>query len=72
MSYPKVVTWADGYGVWHVRVPRHAASPLITARRALRDELSAREGNVRRSIWARPVRLPDLDTDETIVYREGN
>ena len=67
-----VTTWADGFGVWHVRVPRDAASPLITARRALRDELTPRVRDVRRSIYMRPARVPELDTPDTIVYREGN
>lgn len=65
------ITWADGFGVWHVRVSRHAASPLIAARRSLRDELQARERNVDRQVWMQPTRVPDLDTDETLVYREG-
>lgn len=67
-----VTTWANGFGVWHVRVSRTAASPLIAARRALRDELQAREANVARNIWLHPVRVEGLDDDTTIVYREGN
>jgi len=66
-----VGVWADGWGVWHVRVSRNAASPLIAARRALRDEIVPRERNVARDVWMRPVRVTDLDTPETIVYREG-
>lgn len=66
-----VTAWADGFGVWHVRVSRHAAGPLIAARRALRDELTARENNVARDVWMRPERVPALDTEYTIVYREG-
>lgn len=75
MTRPNVTTWANGFGVWHARVSRHAASPLIAARRALRDELQARESAsapVAREVWMRPIRAPDLDTAETIVYREGN
>lgn len=62
MSAP--TTWADGRGVWHVRVSRHAASPLIAARRAIRDEIAQREdiAQVDRSVWMRPVRLPEFDT----------
>lgn len=67
-----VTTWANGFGVWHVRVSRTAASPLIAARRALRDELQAREANVARNVWLHPVRVEGLDDDTTIVYREGN
>lgn len=69
-----VTTWANGFGVWHVRVSRTAASPLIAARRALRDELQARESRanpVARDVWMRPVRVEDLDDESTIVYREG-
>lgn len=63
--------WANGFGVWHVRVSRTAAAPLIAARRVLRDELLARENNVARSIWLHPERVPDLDTEDTLVWREG-
>lgn len=69
-----VTTWADALGVWHVRVSRHAASPIIAARQALRDELSAREAkaNLEPSAWKHPIRMPELDSEDTIVYREGN
>lgn len=67
-----VNTWANGFGVWHVRVSRSAASPLIAARHALRDELQARDANVARRIWMHPVRVSNLDDAETIVYREGD
>lgn len=70
MSAPLVHTWADGFGVWHVRVSANAASPLIAARRALRDELTPRVNNLPRSVWMHPQRVPDLDTENTIVYRE--
>lgn len=63
--------WADGFGVWHARVSRHAASPLIAARRLLRDELLQRDEHVAREVWMHPERVPDLDTEDTIVYREG-
>jgi hypothetical protein len=74
LSGASVTTWADGFGVWHVRVSRHAASPLIAARRALRHELTLRESPtapVAREIYMRPVRVTGLDTEDTIVYREG-
>lgn len=63
--------WANGFGVWHVRVSRNAAGPLIAARRALRDELLARDANVARAVWMYPERVEDLDDAETVVYREG-
>jgi hypothetical protein len=65
------ITWADGFGVWHVRVSRHAASPLIAARRSLRDELQARERNLDPRIFMHPIRVTDLDTEDAVVYREG-
>lgn len=68
---PAVSTWANGFGVWHVRVSANAASPLIAARRALRDELTPRVTNLARSVWLHPQRVPDLDTENTIVYREN-
>lgn len=70
---PKVSTWANGFGIWHARVPANCISPLIAARRALRDELNSREAprEVRREIWLKPIRVPELDTPFTIVYREG-
>src|SRR5574341_42202 len=67
----KATTWANGLGVWHVRVPRGAASPVIAARRALRDELEPRVTNLDARIWRHPIRVPSLDTESTIVYREG-
>lgn len=74
-GHANVHTWANGFGVWHVRVSRHAASPLIAARHALRDELQARESPstpIMRSIYMEPVRVPELDTTDTIVYKEGD
>lgn len=64
--------WADSFGVWHVRVSRNAAGPLIAARRVLRDELQARQGaTVARAVWMDPIQVPELSTEDTIVYREG-
>ena len=63
--------WADGFGVWHVRVSAHAAWPLGVARRTLRDELQQRDASVVRDVWMHPVRVPEKDTDDTIVYREN-
>lgn len=72
-NLPRVTAWADGYGTWHVRVPRHAVSPIIGARHALRDELTAREGDkLAPEVWRYPVRVPELDTPGTLVYREAD
>lgn len=70
---PNVTTWADGFGVWYARVPRNCVSPLIAARRAIRDEIVSREAprEVRREIWMHPTRREDLDDENTIVYREN-
>lgn len=73
---PRVTVWANGFGVWHVRVPRNAAGPLLAARRALRDELSQRANrsqqgsSLAREVWLYAVELPELSDAETIVYRE--
>lgn len=64
--------WANGFGIWHVRVPRNAASPIIAARARLRDELTLRERNVAPGIWKQPIRVPEYDDDNTIVYREND
>jgi hypothetical protein len=72
---PRVTTWANGFGVWHVRVDRAVTSPLIVARGALRDELTARESPsvpTRRSIYMHPIEVPELSNETTIVYKEGN
>lgn len=72
-AVPVTATWANGFGIWHVRVSRNAAAPLIGARRLLRDELQARQSApVHRDIWMHPVRVPELDDDFSIVYREGD
>ena len=47
----RVTTWADGFGVWHARVPRHCVAPLLAARRAIRDEL---QSDVARRCWNKP------------------
>lgn len=63
--------WADAWGIWHVRVSRTCVSPLIAARRSLRDELTQRVANLDPSVWRHPVRVPAMDDSDTIVYREG-
>jgi hypothetical protein len=65
-----MTVWADGFGVWHARVRRDAGA-IIVARKALRDELEQRESNVARNVWMHPVRVVELDTADTIVYKEG-
>jgi hypothetical protein len=70
IGVPAISSWADSFGVWHVRVSKHAAAPLIAARQALRDQLVPREANLDAHVWKYPVRVPEMDTDDTIVYRE--
>lgn len=67
---PRVSTWADGFGRWYARVPRHAAGPLLAARRAIRDVLRERYTHVARHAWSDLERAEHYDTDDTIVYRE--
>lgn len=64
--------WADGYGVWHVRVSATCVSPLIAARRVLRDELTSRVVDLAPEVWRHPVRVPDLDNEYGIVFRESH
>lgn len=68
---PRVSAWADSFDVWHVRVPRDVASPLIAARRRFQEEITARDAHAHRDVWMHPERVESLDTAETIVYREG-
>lgn len=67
---PRVATWADGFGRWYARVPRHAAGPVVAARHAIRDELLARNNEVARHHWLHLERAENYDTDDTVVYRE--
>jgi hypothetical protein len=69
--HPRVTTWADGFGVWHVRVPKDSASPVVAARRALRAELLEREEHVAGWVWMQAVRVPEQDTEDGIVFREA-
>lgn len=64
--------WADGFGVWHVRVPAVHPNPRALAVMMLRDELTARDASVAPSVYEQPARAADLDTAETLVYTEGN
>lgn len=66
-----VTTWANGMGEWHVRVSRDAASPLIAARKAIREEILLRHPTAAEFCWKNLIRVPDMDTADTLVYREG-
>lgn len=68
----RVTVWANGYGVFHVRVPRSVVWPLGAARRALREELTVRDAHVDRAVWMNAVRVPELDDANGIVWREGD
>lgn len=64
-----VITWADGYGVWHASLPEHAyARPADAARRAIRRELSERE-SPRFDPRVVGVRLHTI-SDGQMIYRE--
>lgn len=63
--------WADGHGVWHVRVSARAAWPLGAARHALREAITEREAGADPRVWTLPVRVPELDTPGLTAYREG-
>lgn len=69
-----VKTWADGHGVWHVRVTRSVPDPERWARNALMDEISSRESlsGLDPRVWRSPVRVPEKDTPTAIAYREWN
>ncbi len=52
---PDVHAWADGHGVWWVRVRKsEGRSSLLVARERLRDELTARDAHVDRDVWLHP------------------
>lgn len=63
-------TWADGFGRWHARVSRAAASPLLAARKAIRTALEERDPNVAPHAWRDLQRAEVHDTPETVVYAE--
>lgn len=65
-------TWADGFGVWHARVPRAVDSPVDLARWALREELLARAARVDPRVWLHPERVPEMSDDTTVVFREAD
>lgn len=66
-------TWANGLGEWFARVPRDAQpSPLEEARRLLREEIMTRRPDAPEACWRDLVRVDDLDTDTTLVFREGD
>lgn len=70
---PQAHAWADGFGVWHVRVSRTPGktTALMQARQALEDEITMRDSHAHPSTWLRPVVVPSLSNEQTIVFREG-
>lgn len=62
--------WADGYGRWHVLVPMGAASPVLAARRALREEIKARDARTHQAAWMGCVRVPQYDAPGRLAYAE--
>lgn len=66
-----VHTWANGYGIWHARVPEGPSAAHI-ARHAIRAELKAR-GDVGAGYVIRLVKADPAICDAipgTVVYRE--
>lgn len=70
-EHVSVIAWADGFGVWRVRVSG-AAHAVPHAQDTLRQELGWRHSDVAESVWADPIREPDMDTETSTVYREGD
>lgn len=69
----KVSTWADSFGVWHVRLPDDlgVTERLAVASRALQEEIEPREPRADPIVWLFPTRVPELDGPGTRVYREN-
>jgi hypothetical protein len=67
---PEVTAWADAFGVWYVRVPKDDPNPKCTASERLREEIWTRWEDTYEEVWKNPVRVPELDTEDTLVYRE--
>lgn len=63
-----MTAWADGYGIWHARVPRGPYSEDI-ARDMIRDELEGRSA-ISPSYRLLVEHVPEHDTTDTEVYRE--
>ena len=65
----KVSTWADSLGIWHASVPlsgsRH--KDAMTARKAIRDELDARDVS---PAYALKVTCKHITNHGTAIYRE--
>ena len=65
----KITTWADGFGIWHASVPlsgsRH--KDAMTARKAIRDELDARDVS---PTYALRVTREHITNHGTAHYRE--
>ena len=65
-----VTTWANGYGVWHARVPATSDAHSV-ARRAIQREITARE-STSLNYQTRVVLAEDDFNPQpgTVVYRE--
>jgi hypothetical protein len=62
-------TWADGYDVWHARVPDTADAAKV-ARRAILDELYLREVNLAPSRIGVELDALAAYMAGTVAYRE--
>lgn len=60
-------TWADGFGVWHAKVPAQPHRHEMTAYQAIRKELEARQGAPLPAFGLAVV----SEDAETITYRES-
>lgn len=76
-----LTVWADGFGIWHVRVRKDAKLshttllpphrvPRVAASRAIRDAITAREANVSPNVWQNIVKVSE--DEDTVTYREGD
>ena len=75
-----ITTWADGFGLWHARVPNSLgnAADAQAARQIIIDELVAREQKVGESVIAVLERLDactevefvEIDQIGAAIYRE--
>ena len=65
----KVTTWADGLGIWHASVPMSGSQhkDAMTARKAIRDELDARDVS---PAYALRVTRERVTNHGTAIYRE--
>jgi hypothetical protein len=66
-----IVTWADGFGVWHAKVDKTYSHPLGVARAILRVELQDRAPRDTFVDAPRVERTPEDDTDTQYAYKEA-